>query len=119
MSDAAHNYTGPDTDSTTVLPSPIAKYLDGTDLPTKTQAATMGVDSLSPETGIPTTSLMRMLSDKGNPRAGNLATILKANWSECRRAYFGPCRTGERVGGPCRLTDPLPATVEYEGRRTT
>jgi DNA-binding phage protein len=40
--------------------------------------ATMGFDMLSIETGIPKTSLMRMLSDKGNPRAGNLATILKA-----------------------------------------
>jgi len=40
--------------------------------------ATMGFDSLSRETGIPKTSLMRMLSDRGNPRAGNLATILKA-----------------------------------------
>jgi DNA-binding phage protein len=39
--------------------------------------ATMGFDVLSAETGIPKTSLMRMLSDRGNPRAGNLATILK------------------------------------------
>lgn len=40
--------------------------------------ATMGFDALAAETGIPKTSLMRMLSDRGNPRAGNLATILKA-----------------------------------------
>jgi DNA-binding phage protein len=40
--------------------------------------ATMGFDALSAETGIPKTSLMRMLSDRGNPRAGNLATILRA-----------------------------------------
>ncbi len=39
---------------------------------------TMGFDALAAETGIPKTSLMRMLSDRGNPRAGNLATILKA-----------------------------------------
>lgn len=40
--------------------------------------ATMGFDALAAATGIPKTSLMRMLSDRGNPRAGNLATILKA-----------------------------------------
>lgn len=40
--------------------------------------ATMGFDALSAATGIPKTSLMRMLSDRGNPRAGNLAVILKA-----------------------------------------
>lgn len=40
--------------------------------------ATMGFDALAAETGIPKTSLMRMLSDQGNPRAANLATILKA-----------------------------------------
>lgn len=40
--------------------------------------ATMGFDALAAETGISKTSLMRMLSDRGNPRAGNLATILKA-----------------------------------------
>lgn len=40
--------------------------------------ATMGFDALAAETGLPKTSLMRMLSDHGNPRAGNLATILKA-----------------------------------------
>lgn len=41
-------------------------------------SATMGFDALAAETGIPQTSLMRMLSDRGNPRAGNLATIPKA-----------------------------------------
>ncbi len=40
--------------------------------------ATMGFDALAAETGIPKTSLMRMLSDRGNPRAANLAMILKA-----------------------------------------
>ena len=40
--------------------------------------ATMGFDALAAETGIPKTSLMRMLSDNGNPRAGNLAAILRA-----------------------------------------
>ncbi len=40
--------------------------------------ATMGFDTLAIDTGIPKTSLMRMLSDRGNPRAGNLATILRA-----------------------------------------
>lgn len=40
--------------------------------------ATMGFDALSAEIGIPKTSLMRMLSDTGNPRAANLSAILKA-----------------------------------------
>ena len=40
--------------------------------------ATMGFDALATETGIPKTSLMRMLSDNGNPRAWNLMAILKA-----------------------------------------
>ena len=40
--------------------------------------ATMDFDSLSAETGIPKTSLMRMLSGNGNPRAGNLTAVLKA-----------------------------------------
>jgi DNA-binding phage protein len=41
--------------------------------------ATMGFDSLSTTTtGIPKTSLMRMLSGNGNPRTGNLAAVLKA-----------------------------------------
>ena len=40
--------------------------------------ATMGFDALAAETGIPKTSLMRMLSENGNPRASNLAAILKA-----------------------------------------
>ena len=40
--------------------------------------ATIGFDTLAAETGVPKTSLMRMLSDNGNPRAGNLAAILKA-----------------------------------------
>ena len=40
--------------------------------------ATMGFDALAAETGIPKTSLMRMLSGRGNPRANNLTTILRA-----------------------------------------
>jgi DNA-binding phage protein len=40
--------------------------------------ATIGFDVLAAETAIPKTSLMRMLSDRGNPRAGNLAAILRA-----------------------------------------
>ena len=39
--------------------------------------ATMGFDTLAAETGIPKTSLMRMLGKNGNPRAGNLTTILR------------------------------------------
>jgi DNA-binding phage protein len=39
--------------------------------------ATMGFDTLAAETGIPKTSLMRMMSENGNPRAANLAAILK------------------------------------------
>ena len=40
--------------------------------------ATMEFDTLAADTGIPKTSLMRMLSDNGNPRAANLAAILRA-----------------------------------------
>ncbi len=40
--------------------------------------ATMGFDALAGATGIPKTSLMRMLSSEGNPRADNMALILKA-----------------------------------------
>jgi len=40
--------------------------------------ATMGFDALAAETRIPKTSLMRMLSDTGNPRATSLSAILKA-----------------------------------------
>jgi DNA-binding phage protein len=39
--------------------------------------ATMGFDALAAATGLPKTSLMRMLSGRGNPRADNLAAILK------------------------------------------
>ncbi len=38
MSNAAHAYTRPDTTATTVLPTSVAHYLDGTDLLAKTQA---------------------------------------------------------------------------------
>ena len=40
--------------------------------------ATMGFDALAAETGLQKTSLMRMLGPEGNPRAGNLGSILKA-----------------------------------------
>lgn len=40
--------------------------------------ATMGFDALATETGIPKTSLMRMLGREGNPRAENLGRILSA-----------------------------------------
>lgn len=40
--------------------------------------ATMGFDALAAATGVPKTSLMRMLGRSGNPRAGNLARILLA-----------------------------------------
>lgn len=40
--------------------------------------AAVGFDALSRETGIPKTSLMRMLSEHGNPRAANLASIIAA-----------------------------------------
>jgi DNA-binding phage protein len=40
--------------------------------------AAVGFDPLSRETGIPKTSLMRMLGDFGNPRAANLASIIAA-----------------------------------------
>ncbi len=39
--------------------------------------ATMGFDALAAATGLPKTSLMRMLGPNGNPRAGNLARILQ------------------------------------------
>jgi DNA-binding phage protein len=38
--------------------------------------ATVGFEKLAAETGIPSKSLMRMLSAKGNPRAHNLFTVL-------------------------------------------
>jgi DNA-binding phage protein len=40
--------------------------------------ATMGFDALAVATGVPKTSLMRMLGPNGNPRADNLGGILKA-----------------------------------------
>ena len=40
--------------------------------------ATMGFDALAEATGLPKTSLMRMLGPNGNPRANNLGGILKA-----------------------------------------
>jgi DNA-binding phage protein len=40
--------------------------------------AAMGFDALAAATGLPKTSLMRMLGPRGNPRAGNLARILHA-----------------------------------------
>jgi len=40
--------------------------------------ATMGFDALAAATDMPKTSLMRMLGPNGNPRADNLAFILKA-----------------------------------------
>jgi len=40
--------------------------------------ATMGFDALATTTGVPKTSLMRMLGPNGNPRAENLSGILKA-----------------------------------------
>lgn len=38
--------------------------------------ATVGFEELAQETGTPSKSLMRMLSDKGNPRADNLFAII-------------------------------------------
>ncbi len=38
--------------------------------------ATIGFEALAKETGIPTKSLMRMLSNKGNPTASNLFAII-------------------------------------------
>ena len=40
--------------------------------------ATIGFDALANKTGIPKTSLMRMLGEHGNPRSDNLGTILEA-----------------------------------------
>jgi DNA-binding phage protein len=40
--------------------------------------ATIGFDALAGRTGVRKTSLMRMLSANGNPRAENLLAILKA-----------------------------------------
>lgn len=40
--------------------------------------AMIGFDALAEETGIPKTSLMRMLGEHGNPRADNLGMILKS-----------------------------------------
>ncbi len=38
--------------------------------------ATIGFDALSAAVGIPSKSLMRMLSEKGNPRADNLFKVI-------------------------------------------
>jgi DNA-binding phage protein len=40
--------------------------------------ATLGFDALAAATGVPKTSLMRMLGPNGNPRAENLGVILRA-----------------------------------------
>ncbi len=40
--------------------------------------ATIGFDALAAATGLPKTSLMRMLGPSGNPRASNLGRILQA-----------------------------------------
>lgn len=40
--------------------------------------ATIGFDALEAETGIPKTSLMRMLGERGNPRAANLTAVLRS-----------------------------------------
>ena len=40
--------------------------------------ATVGFEALAREVGIPSKSLMRMLSDKGNPRAEHLFAIIRA-----------------------------------------
>lgn len=40
--------------------------------------ATMGFEALAETTGLPATSLMRMLGRNGNPRADNLGRILHA-----------------------------------------
>jgi len=40
--------------------------------------ATMGFDALAAATGLPKSSVMRMLGPKGNPRAENLGGILNA-----------------------------------------
>jgi DNA-binding phage protein len=40
--------------------------------------ATIGFDALAATTGLPKTSLMRMLGPNGNPRADNLGNILRA-----------------------------------------
>lgn len=40
--------------------------------------ATMGFEALAAATGVPKTSLMRMLGRNGNPRADNLSGILNA-----------------------------------------
>ena len=40
--------------------------------------ATVGFDTLARDSGIPKESLMRMLSEKGNPRLDSLARILEA-----------------------------------------
>lgn len=44
--------------------------------------ATLGFEALAAATGLPKTSLMRMLGPNGNPRAGNLGRILQAIGSE-------------------------------------
>jgi hypothetical protein len=55
MSDVVHAYTRPNTASTTVLPSQVAQYLDGTDLLAKTQA--LRLSTVDPQ-GWPHASLL-------------------------------------------------------------
>ncbi len=55
MSDAVHSYTQPDIASTTVLPSQVAQYLDGTNLLAKTQA--LRLSTVDPQ-GWPHASLL-------------------------------------------------------------
>lgn len=65
--------------------------------------ATMGFDTLAAETGIPKTSLMRMLSDRGNPRAGNLAMILKAIGSQVGVRISVHAAPVVELEGACRV----------------
>jgi DNA-binding phage protein len=62
--------------------------------------ATMGFDALEAETGIPKMSLMRMLSELGNPHAANLSAILKAVGQKagvCISVHAAPTAVEEHI----------------------
>jgi DNA-binding phage protein len=67
----------------------------------------VGYPALSERTGVPEKSLVRMFGPNGNPRAENLATVLRVlqrlgrvrlTVKAVRRVRYGPGRRGRRRG---------------------
>lgn len=69
--------------------------------------ATCGFPALAKETGIPPKSLMRMLSESGNPTSSNLAKVIQALARQ------------EGVSFGVTMEPPIPAWVEEEGGEET